>query len=125
MSPLQHVFILRIWLAIVLCASGAGIAAMLVLLDPTINMLYIFGFLFLLFTGTTSGVSLLGLWWFSRDSKRLLTVSQVYQIVYQSIVCGLVAVLLLVLAHTAQLTIFSGSLVLIAYILYQLWIRSR
>jgi hypothetical protein len=125
MNPIQYVKTLRIWLFISMVLSTLGGVAMVLSLDPTINNLYIFGFLALLLIFLTSFVGVLGLWWFFDERRRLLTISQINQIIYQSLITSCVAVCVLVMNQTNQLNIVSGSIVLGCYFLYQLWANSN
>jgi hypothetical protein len=125
MNPIQYVKNLRIWLLFIMITSFVGAAAMIFMLDPTINNLYIFAFLLILLVFLTSFVGILGLWWFFDERRRLLTISQINQIIYQSLITSSVTVCILVMSQTNQLTVVSATIVLGCYILYQLWASSK
>ena len=125
MNSIKYIKNLRRWMiGVVLLIFFAGASTVLTL-DPTINYLYIFGFLLILLLFLTSSISVVALWWFFDERRRLLTISQINQIVYQSLITSTVVVCVLVMNQTGQLSLASGILVLGCYLLYQLWANSN
>ena len=125
MNSIKYIKNLRRWMiGVVLFSFFAGVSTVLTL-DPTINYLYIFGFLLILLLFLTSSISVVALWWFFDERRRLLTISQINQIVYQSLITSTVVVCVLVMNQTGQLSLASGILVLGCYLLYQLWANSN
>lgn len=125
MNPIQYVKRLRIWLVSILIVSLVGSFAIVTYLDPFINNLYIFAFLSILMVFFMSAVSLLGLWWFFDERRKLLSISQINQIIYQSLIVSAIAICVLVMNQTNQLNFTSATILLISYFLYQLWANSR
>jgi hypothetical protein len=124
MNPIQYVKKMRIWLFSILVISFVSGFSIVFTLDPFINNLYIFAFLLTLLIFLTSLVGLLGLWWFFDERRKLLTTAQINQILYQSLITSGVVVTVLVLNQTSQLSFVSVTLILGAYLLYQLWANS-
>jgi hypothetical protein len=124
MNPIQYVKRMRIWLLSILVISFITGSSIVISLDPFINNLYIFAFLLTLFVFLTCLVGLLALWWFFDERRKLLTTTQINQILYQSLITSGVVVTVLVLNQTSQLSFVSITLVLGAYLLYQLWANS-
>lgn len=125
MNPIQYVKRLRIWLVSILIVSLVGSFAIVTYLDPLINNLYIFAFLSILMVFLMSAVSLLGLWWFFDERRKLLSISQINQIIYQSLIVSAIAICVLVMNQTNQLNFTSATILFISYFLYQLWANSR
>jgi hypothetical protein len=125
MNPINYVKILRLWLAGGMIVSGAGLGALLIFVDPTINLLNVFGFLIVMMVFTTSIISLGGLWWFFDENRRLLTLNQINSIIYQSLFTSSIVILLLVMSQTNVLNLFTTLLVAGVYVLYQLWAQSQ
>jgi hypothetical protein len=124
MNPIQYVKKMRIWLFSILVISFVSGFSIVFTLDPFINNLYIFAFLLTLLIFLTSLVGILGLWWFFDERRKLLTTAQINQILYQSLITSVVVVTVLVLNQTSQLSFVSVTLILGAYLLYQLWANS-
>ncbi|MBC7472100.1 MAG: hypothetical protein H7196_02455 [candidate division SR1 bacterium] len=125
MNPIQYVKRLRIWLASILIVSLVGGFSIVTYLDPLINNLYIFAFLSTLMIFLMSFISLLGLWWFFDERRKLLSISQINQIIYQSLITSAVTICALVMNQTNQLNFTSITILFISYFLYQLWANSK
>jgi hypothetical protein len=125
MDPVEYTLNLQRLFVILAGLSFAGGSAMLVFLDPKVNSLYVWGFLGLCLIFLTSLISLLAFWWFFSIRKEILTIVQVNQVVYQSLISASVLVLLLVMQQTGQLNFWSGCLVLIVYMFYELWVNAE
>jgi high-affinity Fe2+/Pb2+ permease len=125
MNPINYVKILRLWLVGGMIVSGIGLGAMLLFVDPTINLLNVFGFLIVMMVFITSIISLGGLWWFFDENRRLLTLNQINSIIYQSLFTSSIVILLLVMSQTNVLNLFTTLLVAGVYVLYQLWAQSQ
>jgi hypothetical protein len=125
MNPINYVKILRLWLLGGMIISGIGLGVMLLFVDPTINLLNVFGFLIVMMVFFTSIISLGGLWWFFDENRRLLTLNQINSIIYQSLFTSSIVILLLVMSQTNVLNLFTTLLVAGVYVLYQLWAQSQ
>jgi hypothetical protein len=125
MNPIQYVKMLRWYLCGGVGVSGIGLGSMLIFVDPTINSLYIIGFLLLLMIFFTSLIGLFGMWWLFDEKRRLLTIAQINWIIYQSLFSSTIVILLLVMSQTNMLNIFTSFLVGGGYVLYQLWSQSQ
>jgi hypothetical protein len=125
MNPIRYVKKLRIWLISTLLLSMVGGFFIITLLDPSLNNLYIFAFLSTLMVFLTCLVSILGLWWFFDERRRLLNISQINQIVYQSLITSSIVVCALVMNQTNQLNLISVMILIGGYLLYQLWSNSN
>ncbi len=125
MNPIAYVSLLRKYLMGTGLISFVGIVLLILLVDPTINNLYIVGFLICVMAFLTSFLSLGGLWWFFDERNRLLPLTHINQILYQSLFSSSIVVLMLVLSQTNQLNIITTTLVLFVYLLYQFWINSK
>jgi hypothetical protein len=125
MNPVQYTINLQRFLLLACGVSFAGLSAILVFLDPYENKFYIIGFLIALFIFLTSVISLLAFWWFFTIQKQILPIVTVNGLVYQSLMSAGITILLLVMQQTGLLTIWTGLLVLIVYILYEIWINTE
>jgi hypothetical protein len=125
MNPIRYVKKLRIWLISTLLLSMVGGFFIITLLDPSLNNLYVFAFLSTLMVFLTCLVSILGLWWFFDERRRLLSISQINQIVYQSLITSSIVVCALVMNQTNQLNLISVMILIGGYLLYQLWSNSN
>jgi hypothetical protein len=125
MNPIQYVKKLRIWLVSIIILSIVGGFFIITFLDPFLNNLYIFAFLATLMVFLTCFVSFLGLWWFFDERRKLLSISQINQIIYQSLITSAVVVCTLVMNQTNQLNFVSVLLLIGSYLLYQLWSNSN
>ena len=125
MNPIQYVKKLKIWLISASVTSLVGIFIIVTYLDPLVNNLYIFAFLAILMILIMSSVSLLGLWWFFDERRKLLSIIQINQIIYQSLITSSIAICALVMNQTNQLNFTSASILVIGYFLYQLWANSK
>jgi hypothetical protein len=125
MNPIQYVKKLRIWLLLISFLSLSGEFLIVTFLDPLINNLYIFAFLSTLLIFLTCFISFLGLWWFFDERRRLLNITQINQIIYQSLITSVIGVCALVMNQTNQLNIVSAMILLGSYFLYQLWSNSN
>jgi hypothetical protein len=123
MNPVQYTLNVQRTLLIATSLGFIGISAILVFLNPYENEQYVWLLLGVLSIFLASLLSLLSFWWFFSIQKRILTIIQVNQLVYQSIITSGVLVLLLVMQQTRQLNIWSGVLVFIVYFFYELWIN--
>ncbi len=125
MNPVEYTISLQRLFLITAGASFFGICCMLVFIDPTENINYVFVFLAILFLFFVSIITLIGFWWFLSIKKEILTVSQVNKIVGQSCISSAIIVMTLSLQQTQQLNIWTGLLTLVCYSLYQVWANSK
>jgi len=125
MNPVEYTLNLQRVLVILGALGFVSLSLILVFLDPNQNSLYIWVFLSILLIFSTSLISLLAFWWFFSVRKEILSVNQVNNLVYQSLITGAIVVLLIVMNQTKQLNIWTAILVIITYIFYQLWINSE
>jgi hypothetical protein len=125
MNPVEYTINLQRFLLLICGLSFAGLASVLVFLDPYENKLYIWAFLGVIFIFMTSVISLLAFWWFFTVQKQILPIVVVNGLVYQSMVASGILVLLLVMQQTSLLTIWTGILVLVVFMLYEIWINTE
>ncbi len=125
MNPIEYTISLQRLFLITAGGSFFGICCMLVFVDPTENINYIFGFLAILFLFFVSIITLMAFWWFLSIKKEILTVSQVNKIIGQSCISSATIIMVLSLQQTQQLNIWTGLLVLTCYSLYQVWANSK
>lgn len=121
MNPVEYTLNLQRLFVILAGLSFAGVASMLVFLNPNDNSLYVWGVLILGLVLLTSFISLMAFWWFFSVRKEILSIPEVNQIVYQSLVSGAALILLLVMQQTGQLNFWSGMLILAVYAFYEVW----
>lgn len=125
MNPVEYTLNLQRVLVILASLGFVSLSLILVFLDPNQNSLYIWIFLTILLIFSTSVISLIAFWWFFSVKKEILSVVQVNNLIYQSLITGGVLILLLVMNQTKLLNIWTALLVLVTYIFYQLWINSE
>jgi hypothetical protein len=125
MNPVEYTIALQRFFLILAGTSFLGLALIMVFLDPTVNLYYIFIFLGILFLLLISLITLLAFWWFFSIKKEILTIPQVNQLVSQSTISSGMIVMVLALQQTRQLTLWSGLIIIICYALYQLWANSK
>jgi hypothetical protein len=125
MNPVEYTINLQRFLLLSCGFSFVGLSSLLVFVDPFENKVYIWAFLAVVAVFLTSIVSLLAFWWFFTIRKQILPIYQVNQLVYQSMMTSAVVILLLVMQQTAILNLWTGVLVLVIYILYELWINAE
>lgn len=111
-----------------LLGAGGGfliLAAIVGLLDPYSNQYYIFGFLGVIFFFLTSLIILLIFGWVSVIKREVLSIFEVNQVVYQSLISSCVIVFIIALNQTAQLNAWTLILTISSYLIYWIWSHSR
>jgi hypothetical protein len=124
MNPIDYTLTLQRILAILTGVSFFSIISILVFLNPAENFWYIFVFLAFLSVFFTSIITLVSFWWVFSIRKKVLRVSQVNDIVYQSIILSMILIFVLVLNQTEQLNLFTVVSLLTTYFFYHLWIKT-
>jgi len=64
-------------------------------------------------------------WWFFSIRKEILTIDQVNKLIGQGIISSAFIILFLVMQQTRTLNLLTGSIMLLVYILYQIWANSE
>jgi hypothetical protein len=124
MNPISYVRNLKNWLTFSGIVSFFGLLAIVLFLDPNINSAYVVAFLILFVLCLTSFVGLISLTIYFNPKKRLLTILQITQIMYQSLITASITTVALVMSQTGQLNILSAGFLMAIYSIYQLWINS-
>lgn len=125
LGPVEYtIFIQRIFFVGAIISFIAFIL-MMVLLDPTQSIYYMYAFLILLFLFLISIISLIAFWWVFSIRKQILTVYQVNQLVGQSVISSAVVITTLVMHQTKQLNLWTGLFIIGCYGLYQIWVNSE
>ncbi len=125
MNPVEYSIALQRLFFITAGTSFLALAAIMVFLDPTLNLAYVYLFLAVLFLFLLSLIVLLAFWWFFTLKKEILTVSQVNKILGQSLISSGVIITVLAMQQTRQLTIWTGLFIIICYLLYQIWTNAK
>lgn len=125
MNPVEYTIALQRLFFITAGSSFLGLASIMVFLDPTDSLYYVYAFLGVLFLFTLSLITLLAFWWFFSMKKEILTIAQVNKIVGQSTISSGLIIAVLALQQTRQLTLWSGLIIIVCYALYQLWANSK
>lgn len=121
MNQVEYTLLIQKIFLIATSGSFLGLSALLVFVDPYDNPSYIWAFLFLLLIFLSGLITLLFFWWFFSVRKKILTISQVNNSIYQSVVSATVIITLIALNQTDQLNLISAMVVGSLYLLYWFW----
>jgi len=125
MNPVEYTLAWQRLLVILAGVSFLIGAAIVALLDPTVNFGFIYLFLAVLFVFLASILILTAFWWFFSIRKEILTIDQVNKLIGQGIISSAFIILFLVMQQTRTLNLLTGSIMLLVYILYQIWANSE
>jgi len=125
MNPVEYTLAWQRLLVILAGVSFLIGAAIVALLDPTVNFGFIYLFLAVLFVFLASVLILIAFWWFFSIRKEILTIDQVNKLIGQGIISSAFIILFLVMQQTRTLNLLTGSIMLLVYILYQIWANSE
>ncbi len=126
MDPIEYTLALQRFLIVTTGISFISLVLVLVWIDPTTNpTLYLPGFLVLVFVFLACIIALMSFWWVFSIQKRVLAITEVNRVVYQSIISSIIVVFFLVLSQTGELNILTSSAIIFSYLLYQAWLRSE
>ena len=125
MNPVEYTLAWQRLLVILAGISFLIGAAIVALLDPTVNFGFVYLFLAVLFVFLASILILTAFWWFFSIRKEILTIDQVNRLIGQGIISSAFIILFLVMQQTRTLNLLTGSIMLLVYILYQIWANSE
>jgi len=125
MNPVEYTLAWQRLLVILAGVSFLIGTAIVALLDPTVNFGFIYLFLAVLFVFLASVLILIAFWWFFSIRKEILTIDQVNKLIGQGIISSAFIILFLVMQQTRTLNLLTGSIMLLVYILYQIWANSE
>jgi hypothetical protein len=125
MNPVEYTLAWQRLLVILAGVSFLIGAAIVALLDPTVNFGFVYLFLAVLFVFLASILILTAFWWFFSIRKEILTIDQVNKLIGQGIISSAFIILFLVMQQTRTLNLLTGSIMLLVYILYQIWANSE
>jgi len=125
MNPVEYTLAWQRLLVILAGVSFLVGAAIVALLDPTVNFGFVYLFLAVLFVFLASILILTAFWWFFSIRKEILTIDQVNKLIGQGIISSAFIILFLVMQQTRTLNLLTGSIMLLVYILYQIWANSE
>jgi len=125
MNPVEYTLAWQRLLVILAGVSFLIGAAIVALLDPTVNFGFVYLFLAVLFVFLASVLILAAFWWFFSIRKEILTIDQVNKLIGQGIISSAFIILFLVMQQTRTLNLLTGSIMLLVYILYQIWANSE
>jgi hypothetical protein len=109
-------------IAAAVCFVGVGIG--LTSLDPFTSQWAVWAVLTVLFVGLTALMTLLSFWWAFSVKKEILNITEVNQVVYQSLIASALVIFILVLQITRQLNTWLLIMSLTMYAGYQMWLRT-
>lgn len=124
MNPVEYTLAWQRLLVILAGVSFLIGAAIVALLDPTVNFGFVYLFLAVLFVFLASILILTAFWWFFSIRKEILTIDQVNKLIGQGIISSAFIILFLVMQQTRTLNLLTGSIMLLVYIFYQIWANS-
>ncbi|NJL97226.1 hypothetical protein HC864_05495 [Candidatus Gracilibacteria bacterium] len=125
MTPIEYASLIKKWFWMQFSISLVAFFGIIFLLNPYDSNLYIWAFLISFVFVLFSALLLVALSFFQNQQSRILTISQINQLVYQSIISSVTFALILVLVQTNTFNIISMGVVLFCYVLYQLWANSQ
>jgi len=125
MNAVEYTLVIQKLFSVMAGLSFIAVCAQLVFLDPFRSNLYVWGILLSSLIFITSFLALFSFWWFFSIKKDILRISQVNNLIYNSLISACIPILLIVMNQTKQLNFWSGILVLVAYIIYFLWANSE
>jgi len=125
MNPVEYTLAWQRLLVILAGVSFLIGTAIVALLDPTVNFGFVYLFLAVLFVFLASILILVAFWWFFSIRKEILTIDQVNKLIGQGIISSAFIILFLVMQQTRTLNLLTGSIMLLVYILYQIWANSE
>ena len=125
MNPVEYTLAWQRLLVILAGVSFLIGAAIVALLDPTVNFGFVYLFLAVLFVFLASILILTAFWWFFSIRKEILTIDQVNKLIGQGIISSAFIILFLVMQQTRTLNLLTGSIMLLVYIFYQIWANSE
>lgn len=125
MNPVEYTLAWQRLLVILAGVSFLIGAAIVALLDPRVNFGFVYLFLAVLFVFLASILILTAFWWFFSIRKEILTIDQVNKLIGQGTISSAFIILFLVMQQTRTLNLLTGSIMLLVYILYQIWANSE
>lgn len=125
MNQIDYTFLVRRWCLGSLLVSFLSLLYMVLSLDPYTNSSYTWAFLIALLVFLTSGIALFSIWYFFKNQKKILSVSQTNNMLYQSLISSGALIFILVLQQTGYLNVITMLTVLLCYCLYQIWANSQ
>jgi hypothetical protein len=125
MNAVEYTLVIQKLFSVMAGLSFIAVCAQLVFLDPSKSNLYVWGILLSALIFITSFLALFSFWWFFSIKKDILRISQVNNLIYNSLISACIPILLIVMNQTKQLNFWSGILVLVAYVIYFLWANSE
>ena len=124
MNQIDYTLIIRRW-SLVVCLLGLGIFGyILFFLDPTDSTVFVWALLLSLTIWLAAAINLGAIWFFFHSQKKILSIAQTNNLLYQSIVTSATVTLILVLQVTGFFNTFSMLLVALCYGFYQVYANS-
>ncbi len=125
MNQIDYTFLVKRWCLGSLIVSTGSLIYIVMALDPYVNGSYIWAFLLALLVFLTSGIAQFSIWYFFKNQKKILSIAETNNLLYQSLISAGSLILLLVLKQTNFLNILTLLAVLLCYSLYQIWVNSQ
>jgi len=125
MNPVEYTLI---WQRILVILAGVSFltgTAIVAFLDPTVNFSFVYLFLAVLFVFLSSILILVAFWWFFSIRKEILTIDQVNRLIGQGVISSAFLIFFLVMQQTQTLNLWNGLIMILIYILYQIWANSE
>ena len=124
MNQIDYTLIVRRW-SLAIFLLGLGIFGyILFFLDPTTSSAFVWALLFSLAVTLAAGINLGAIWFFFHSQKKILSIAQTNNLLYQSVITSATVTLILVLQVTGFFNTFSMLLVAFCYGFYQIYANS-
>ena len=109
---------------IALIGGGAFLAICFILgfTDPSQTQFFLVLFLVNLYLLVFAVTSMIGFWWVFSIKKQIIDIDQVNKLLFRSGTISLVAIFILVLNFTSNLNLLSLLFIILAFILYFIWL---
>lgn len=127
MNPIQYTVRLQRIVALMVGVSFLGLSAVLTFTnpyDPNSGVFAFWLFLAVVFVFLACTTLLLAFWWVFAVQKQILMVSQVNQLVYQSLVSSAFLLTAFILNHTQNLNIVNFLVLLAVFAMYYWWSKT-
>ena len=121
MNQIDYTLVVRRWSLVALLVGLAGFGYILFFLDPAGSQAYTWAFLLALALTLAAGINLVAIWLFFYSQKKILSIAQTNNLLYQSVITSATLTLVLVLQVTGFFNVFSMLVVAISYALYQVY----
>jgi uncharacterized membrane protein YvlD (DUF360 family) len=125
MNQIDYTQLVRTWCLACTAVSAVAFVYSLFYLDPYVNNVYVWAFLIAFGVMIAAFGSWCAISYFYILEKKILSIGQVNNLLYQSTVSAATIIMVLTMQVTGILNIFTLGVVILCYSLYQIYINAN